>query len=37
MRNEDIIIQKADTGSTVVITNKEKYIKGVKHAISDSN
>ena len=37
MRNKDIIIQKADKGNTVVITDKEKYIEGVKHAISDSN
>ena len=36
MRNKDII-QKADKGNTVVITNKEKYIEGVKHVISDSN
>ena len=36
MRNKDII-QKADKGNTVVITNKEKYIEGVKRVISDSN
>ena len=36
MRNKDIIIQKADKGNTVVITDKEKYIEEVKCAISDS-
>ena len=35
MRYKDIIIQKADKGNTVVITDKVKYIKGVKRAISD--
>ena len=34
MRNKNII-QKADKGNTVVITDKEKYIEGVKRAISD--
>ena len=34
MRNKDII-QKADKGNTVVITDKGKYIEGVKRAISD--
>ena len=37
MRNKNIIIQKADKGNTVVITDKEKYIEGVKCAISDFN
>ena len=37
VRNKDIIIQKADEGNTVVITDKEKYIEGVKRGISDSN
>ena len=37
MRNKNIIIQKADKGNTVVITDKRKYIKSVKRAISDSN
>ena len=31
------MIQKADKGNTVVITDKEKYIEGVKIAILDSN
>ena len=34
MRNKNII-QKADKGNIVVITDKEKYIEGVKRAISD--
>ena len=37
MRNKDIIIQKADKGNTVVISDKEKYIEGVKRSILDSN
>ena len=37
MRNKDIIIEKVDKGNTVVITDKDKYTEGVKHAISDSN
>ena len=37
MRNKDIIIQKANKGNTVVITDKNKYVEGVKCAISDSN
>ena len=37
MRNKNIIILKADKGNTVVITDKNKYIEGVKCAISDSN
>ena len=37
MRNKDIINLKADKGNTVVITDKDKYIEGVKCAISDSN
>ena len=36
MRKKNII-QKADKGNTIVITDKEKYIEGVKRAISDSN
>ena len=37
MRNKNTTIQKDDKGNTVVITDKEKYIEGVKSAISDSN
>ena len=36
MRNKDIIIQKADEGNIVVITDKEKCIEGAKRSISDS-
>ena len=36
MRNKNIT-QKADKGNTIVITDKEKYIEGVKHAISEPN
>ena len=35
-RNKNIT-QKADKGNTIVITDKEKYIEGVKRAISESN
>ena len=37
MRNKDNIIKKADKGNTVIITDKDKYIEGVKRAITDSN
>ena len=37
MRNKNIVIQKADTGNTVVILDKEKYIQGFKIVISDSS
>ena len=37
MRNQDNIIKKADKGNTVIITDKDKYIEGVKRAITDSN
>ena len=37
MSNKGIIIQKADKGNTIVITDKEKYTEGVKRVISDSN
>ena len=37
MRNKNIVIQKADKDNAVLITDKEKYIEGVKSAISDSN
>ena len=37
MKNKSIIIQKADKGHTVVITDKEKYIESIKRAISDLN
>ena len=37
MRNKNVIIQKADKGNTVAITDKQKYIEDVKGAISDSS
>ena len=37
MKNKSIIIQKADKGHTVVITDTEKYIENIKRAISDLN
>ena len=33
MRNKNVIIQKADKCNTVVITDKEKHIEGVKRAM----
>ena len=36
-RNKDIRIQKADKGNSIVISDKEKYIEGVKSAIPDAN
>ena len=37
LRNKDIIIQKANKDNTVVISDKEKCIEGVKLAISHSS
>ena len=37
MQNKNIVIQKVDKGNTVVITDKEKYIQGVKNVISDTS
>ena len=37
MRNKDIIIQKADKDNALEITDKGKYIEGVKRAITDSH
>ena len=37
IRNENIMTQKGDKGNTVAITDKKKYIDGVKSAGSDSN
>ena len=36
MRNKDIVIQKTDKDNTLVITEKDKYIEGVKRVFSDS-
>ena len=37
MRNKNIVIQRAKKGNTVVIIDKDKYIQGVRNAISDSS
>ena len=37
MRCIVIIIEKVDKGNTVLITDKEKYIKGIKISISVGN
>ena len=37
MSNKNIVIQKADKGNTVVITDKDNYIKGIKNVISDTS
>ena len=37
MRNKNIVIQRAEKGNTVVIIDKDKYIQGVRNAISDSS
>ena len=36
IRRKDLVIQKADKGSTVVITNRENYLKGIKSLLSDN-
>ena len=33
----DLVIQKADKGDTVVITDRTKYLEGIKFLISDSS
>ena len=37
MKKGNIITQKADRGNTIVKTDIEKYIEGVKRTIADSN
>ena len=37
MRNQNIVIQKAYRGNTVVTADKERYIEGIKRVISNSN
>ena len=32
-----LVIQKADKGNTVVITNRENYLKGMKSLLSDNS
>ena len=33
---KDLVIQKADKGNTVVITDRENYLKGIKSLLSDN-
>ena len=34
---KDLVIQKADKGNTVVITDRTKYLEGIKSLLSDSS
>ena len=36
IRRKDLVIQKAHKGNTVVITNCENYLKGIKSLLSDN-
>ena len=36
MRHKDLVIQKANKGNTVVITDRENYLKGIKSLLSDN-
>ena len=37
MQRKDLVIQKADKGNTVVITNPENYLEGMKSLLSDNS
>ena len=37
IKSKDLIIQKADKGNTVVITNRENYFKDMKSLLSDNS
>ena len=37
IERKDLIIQETDKGNTVVITNRTKYLEGIKSLLSDSN
>ena len=37
MQPKDLVIQKADKGNTVVINNRENYLKGIKSLLSDNS
>ena len=37
IERKDIVIQKADKGNTVVITDHTKYLEGIKSLLSDSS
>ena len=36
IRHKDLVIQKADKGNTVVISDRENYLKGIKSLLSDN-
>ena len=36
IQRKDLIIQKADKGNTVVIIDRENYLKGMKSLLSDN-
>ena len=36
IRRKDLVIQEADKGNTVVITDCENYLKGIKSLLSDN-
>ena len=35
IQRKDLVIQKVDNGNTVVISNRENYLKGMKSLLSD--
>ena len=37
IQRKDLVIQKADKGNTVVITNRENYLKGMKSLLFDNS
>ena len=37
MQRIDLVIQKAGKGNTVVITDRENYLKGMKSLLSDNS
>ena len=36
IRRKDLVIQKAGKGNTVIITDRENYLKGIKSVLSDN-
>ena len=37
IQRKDLVFQKADKGNTVVINNRENYLKGMKSLLSDNS
>ena len=37
IERKDLVIQKADKGNTVVITDRTKYLEGIKSLLSNSS